>query len=142
MSTRVVIDASVWASNVITQEDHHEASHIWLKSFIAAGGNLIAPAFILIEVAAAVSRVTGQATLAQQAVADLRSLEKAFFVPLDAVLVLGAIDIASNLHLRAGDAIYVALAHQQNIPLVSWDKEQVERTKGLIIAYTPHNYPL
>ena len=62
------------------------------------------------------------------------------FVPMDSALVQAAIDAATNLQLRAGDAIYVALAHQMNIPLVSWDKEQLQRAGRLITTYTPENY--
>ena len=35
---------------------------------------------------------------------------------------------------------YVALAHQLNIPLVSWDKEQIQKASSLITTYTPENY--
>lgn len=141
MNAKVVIDASVWVSRLILQENHHEASDRWTRSFLAAGGELVAPAFLLLEVAAAMSRATRQAPLAQEAVEDLKNIEGAFFVPIDTFIILEAIDIACNLHLRAGDAMYVAVAHQLDIPLVSWDKEQVERAKGLIVAYTPDTYP-
>ena len=59
---------------------------------------------------------------------------------MDSALVQAAVDAATDLQLRAGDAIYVALAHQMNIPLVSWDKEQLQRARSLIATYTPENY--
>lgn len=59
---------------------------------------------------------------------------------MDASLVQLAIDAATDLQLRAGDAIYVALAHQLNIPLISWDKEQLQKASTLITTYTPENY--
>ena len=59
---------------------------------------------------------------------------------MDVSLVQIAIDVATDLQLRAGDAIYVALAHQLNIPLVSWDKEQLQKASTLVTTYTPENY--
>jgi predicted nucleic acid-binding protein len=51
-----------------------------------------------------------------------------------------AVDVAINLQLRAGDAIYVALARQLNIPLISWDKEQLQKASTIITTYTPDTY--
>ena len=61
--------------------------------------------------------------------------------PVDTNLLQLALDLAADLRLKGADAIYVALAHQLGVPLVSWDKEQLQRSSGLIEAYTPGNYP-
>lgn len=58
-------------------------------------------------------------------------------VPVDLALVQTAVDIAINLQLRGADATYVAVAHQPGIPLISWDREQLERASGLIATHTP-----
>ncbi len=60
---------------------------------------------------------------------------------MDPNFVDAAATIAADLRLRAGDAIYVALAQQLNIPLVSWDKEQLQKASSLIPVYTPDSYP-
>ncbi len=57
------------------------------------------------------------------------------------MLVQAAVNIALDLQLRAGDAIYIAVAQQLNLPLVSWDNEQLERGGRLITTYSPNNYP-
>jgi hypothetical protein len=49
--------------------------------------------------------------------------------------------MAADLQLRAGDASYVTLARQLNIPLVSWDREQLQKAGSLIATCTPGNYP-
>ena len=36
-------------------------------------------------------------------------------------------DVAADLRLRGADATYVAAAQELNLPLVSWDREQIER---------------
>ena len=115
-------------------------TEIWLDQYIAREGLLVEPALLLIEVAASVSRQTGQAMRAKEAINTLRSISKIHIVPLDSVLVQVAVDAAIDLQLRAGDSIYVALAHRLNIPLVSWDKEQLQRARSLIATFTPDSY--
>ncbi len=58
-------------------------------------------------------------------------------VSLDHSLGIQASKIAANHQLRGADALYVAVAAQLNIPLVSWDKEHLSRASNLITTYTP-----
>ena len=140
MYASVVLDASVWVSWLRPSDINHGASKIWLDQYIARDGLLVEPALLLIEVAASISRQTGQAMRAKEAINTLRSISKIQIVPLDSVLVQVAVDTAIDLQLRAGDSIYVALAHRLNIPLVSWDKEQLQRARSLIVTFTPDSY--
>ena len=140
MNTKVVVDASLWVSRLMPQEVNHNASSLWTEQFTTLGGMLVAPVFLLIEVAASIARQSGQPDLSRQSVTDLQTDEAMSLIPLDSTLVETAIELASTLQLRAGDAIYVALAHQMSIPLVSWDKEQLQRASRLITTYTPENY--
>lgn len=141
MDVMVVMDASILASQLRPQDANHNASRLWMERYTAAGGFLVAPIFLLIEVAAAISRRTGEPTLAEKAIEDLNSIDVIQFVPLDSVLVQAAVKIATDLQLRAGDAIYVAVAQQLNLPLVSWDKEQLQRAGNILATYTPSTYP-
>jgi len=140
MNTRVIVDASVWISRLMPQEVHHDTSRLWIEQFVAEGGTLIAPTFLLVEVAAGVSRKTGQAALSKEALKELSRVGSMLFVPVDLSLIQTAVDMATDLHLRAGDAIYLAVAHQLGLPLVSWDKEQLQRGSSIITTYTPANY--
>ena len=140
MDAKVVVDASVWVSRFMPTDVNHNPSILWLNRFTTMGGLLVEPTLLQIEVAAAISRRTGQTDLSRDAVRRLYNPDAMYFVPLSAMLVEASVDIAINLQLRAGDAIYVALAHQRSIPLISWDREQLERASGLIAAYTPENY--
>jgi len=141
MDVMVVTDASIWVSQLRPQDVNHDASRLWMERYTAAGGLLLAPIYLLIEVAAAISRRTGEPALAKKAIEDLNSTDAMQFVPLDSVLTQAAVNIATNLQLRAGDAIYVAVAQQLNLPLLSWDKEQLERAEKLLTTYTPSTYP-
>jgi predicted nucleic acid-binding protein len=44
--------------------------------------------------------------------------------------------------MRGADAIYAALASTLGVPLVSWDKEHVERASTRVTVYTPDTAPL
>jgi len=111
-----------------------------MEQFIHRNGQLASPSMLLTEVAASISRLTGQALQAKEAITTLNAISKIRIFPMDASLVQIAIDTATDLQLRAGDAIHVALAHQLNIPLVSWDKEQPQKASTLITTYTPETY--
>ena len=141
MPAVVVIDASVWVSMFIPQDVYQAPSRLWLENYTTGGSFLTAPAFLLVEVAAAIARRTQQVLLAQQAVQYLTTFGSLQLVTIDSLLIKDAIDAAINSRLRAGDAIYVALAQQLGIPLVSWDNEQLRRAGATIVTYTPDNYP-
>ncbi len=141
MDNSVVIDASVLVSWIVSSDANHGDSYSWMKRYRAMGGLLVVPAFAMIEVAAALARQSKQPALTKATVKDLYSVSILRIVPLDSVLVRSAVNIASDLQLRAGDATYVAVAHELKIPLVSWDKEQLQRGGILIANYTPGTYP-
>jgi len=137
----VVIDASVWVSWLMPQDSNHALSMQWMNRYTNAGGLLVAPALLLIEVSAAITRQSGQSILARQAVTYLQSVSQMRIVPIDSVLVDDACDIAADLSLRAGDAVYVAVARQMTIPLVSWDRQQLQRAATVLVGHSPHTFP-
>lgn len=140
MSSAIVLDASVWVSWFRPTDANHETSHRWMKQYLAKGGFIVVPTLLLIELAASISRQTQQNAEAEVAIATLNSMNTVQVVPMNAKLVQAAITVAISLRLRAGDATYVAVAQQRNIPLVSWDKEQLQRTTGIITTYTPYTH--
>src|SRR5712692_9661744 len=99
----VVLDASVWISRLRQQDVNNNISLTWVQRFIAIGGILVVPSFFLVEVAGAISRLTGQSTLSREAIEDLNKNYEMHIVPFDALLVQAAIDVATDLQLRAGD---------------------------------------
>jgi len=140
MDEKVVVDASVWVSSLRHQDVNNEASRLWMEKYINQGGRLIAPTVLLVEVAAAISRRTGESNLAHEAVRTLISANSMQFIPMDSTLVQEAVNVAADLQLRAGDAIYVAVARNLNLPLVSWDKEQLQKAGTNLLTYTPSAY--
>ena len=141
METRLVIDASVWVSWFTESDVNYSVSRRWMERYLTAGGLLLAPTLLLVEVAAAISRRVGQPEVARKTVKELFQVSAMRFISPTAALFWAEVEVAADLQLRAGDASYVALARQLNIPLVSWDREQLQKAGSLIATYTPGNYP-
>ena len=142
MNAMVVVDASVWASQFIAQDVNYEASKTWITQFVNESGTLIELNFLLLEVAASIARQRVTDIEAKKIVIDMKeSSDIIKFMPLNTRLLQVAIDVAADLQLRAGDAIYVAVAYQRHIPLVSWDKEQLQKASKIVQTYTPDTYP-
>jgi predicted nucleic acid-binding protein len=137
----VVIDASVWVSRLVSQDVHHDASRRWLEEYTEHGGRIITPALLLPEVAGAISRRTGESKLANQVVKQLQRLPLLQLVSVDQRLGQAAARLAANLGLRGADAVYVAVAEQLTVPLLTWDKEQIDKAGKLVQAVTPDSPP-
>ena len=56
---------------------------------------------------------------------------------MDEKLVRTAAGLAADYGLRGADAVYVALAKQLNLPLATWDREQLQKASGIIKTQTP-----
>ena len=70
----VVVDASIWVSRLIPQDEHHELCQKWLAQQRTDGVTLVSPSLPLPEVAGAISRRTGDPALAERAVHNLQPL--------------------------------------------------------------------
>ena len=133
----MIVDASVWVSALVAQDAGHSASLQWLRERMAAGGALIVPALALAEVAGAIARRTGSSSLGRQATQEIRQALGLQVVSLDAELGAAAAVVAADLHLRGADAVYVAVAHTLNVPLITWEQELRTRAAGLVEVLHP-----
>ncbi len=132
-----VVDASVWISRFIAQDVHHRPSRQWLETHLTAGGRVLAPTLLLAEVGGAVVRRVANPMVARQIVRDIIQLPASHLVSVDQQLGASAAWFAVDLRLRGADSVYVAVAHRLQIPLITWDREQLTRTVGWITARTP-----
>lgn len=137
----VVVDASVWVSALMAGESNHPASLGWLRRYAQSGGAVLAPQLLLAEVASGIARATRQPALAQQIVGYLNHGSGVELVSLDSTLALEAADLAARLYIKGADSVYVALAQQRNVPLISWDNEQLNRAKVVTSSFTPLLFP-
>ena len=133
----IVVDASVMVSTLHPPDVNYHVSRAWLRQYLRAGGELVAPILLLSEVAGAITRRTGNPALGRQAARRLWQLPELHRVPIDELLGVQATELAADLGLRGADAIYVALAAQLQIPLVTWDRQQRERGGQRVDARTP-----
>lgn len=80
---------------------------------------------------------TGDARRAEQIVRLLGELPGIYWISRSGEIRDHAASLAINLRLRGADAVYVALADRLAIPLVTWDDEQLLRTRSRIDPLTP-----
>lgn len=132
-----VVDASVWVSRYVTADVNHAASRAWLYQYLRAGNVVVAPTLLLVEVAGALARHTGDTRRTEEIVRRLRQLPGVRQVTLTAELRDHAVHLAATLLLHGADVIYIALADRLRIPLVTWDREQLIRAQPLIVIRTP-----
>jgi len=124
----VVVDASIWVSRLVPHDEHHERCQKWLLRQREAGVTLVAPSLLLPEVAGAISRRTGDGTLAERAVRSLQSLPGLRLIEMNQTVIQAAAQLAASCGMRGADSIYAAVAQQLNIPLATLDIDQ--RTKA------------
>ena len=132
----VVLDASVWVSRLVAQDQFHEETKVWMEEQRDAGMQFISPTLLLAEVGGAISRRTDEPLLGKRVIAQLESMPGLRLVEMDNELVHRAANLAAELGLRGADSVYVAVAHQLKLPLVTFDVDQRMRAKDLVTFQT------
>jgi len=132
-----VVDASVWIALFKSDEPGHQASRAWLAGAMRGNEVLVAPVIVIAEVAAALSRGLGDPALAHRAMDLLVSGRSVRPFPVTEALALRAGHIAAEHRIRGCDAVYVALADQLAMPLVTLDRQQLERGAEVIDTRAP-----
>jgi predicted nucleic acid-binding protein len=132
-----VIDASVLVADARPSEPNHTEAHHLLSLIIARRLPVFAPVIALAEVAAALSRGTGDASIARGFITQLQQISLFHFIPVDNTLGQQAAALAAEHQIRGCDAIYVALAEARSTTLITLDHQQRERVPLQVKAYTP-----
>jgi predicted nucleic acid-binding protein len=132
-----VVDASVWVALSHSGDRHHRRCREWLSSSLADGSALAAPSLLLAEVAAALRRLTEDEALARESAEALVELELVELHPLTLERAVAAASVAAELGLRGADAVYVALADERREPLITLDRQQLERAGERVDAKRP-----
>jgi predicted nucleic acid-binding protein len=99
--------------------------------------SFFAPFLLIPEVTGPIARQSGQLVLAQQALSFLINLQALQLKEVTPQLGIQAGQIAMNLRIKGADAVYVALAQDLGVPLVTWDREILNRAAGTIQVQTP-----
>ena len=132
-----VVDASVIISALLPGEPHHEASKAMLAELVNTGRHFTAPAILLSEVAAPLSRAYEQPQLAEELVQHLISAPFSNLVPVNVPLAHRAAEIAVKQKIRGCDAIYVALAESLDEELITLDRQQSKRASAVVPTRQP-----
>jgi predicted nucleic acid-binding protein len=119
------------------EDANHEATRSWFADPVYATDEIIAPSILLAEVGGAVARRTGDTSLAHRIVRELLANPRLRIIPISGYLALTGARIAIDLRLKGADAIYVAVARDFGATLVTWDREQRQRSSSAISAITP-----
>ena len=138
----IVADASFWVAAFITQDAHHEQSARLLRRMVVHEIPVSSPTLALVEVAGALARRTGSQPLAESAIRYLKGQPWLTLLPLSIAFSESAAVVAITCSLRGADAIYVALARQENACLITLDDEMLKRSAPAVLAMTPGDWLL
>jgi predicted nucleic acid-binding protein len=131
------IDASVIVNAHLPKEPYSFKSKAFLDLIKQENAKVFLPEIIIPEIASALKRATENPELAYQFAISLRDIPNFSLVPVDSHLANLAASIVSKTGLKGADAIYVALALDYNLELITLDKDQLERSKGIIKVRKP-----
>ncbi len=131
------IDASVHVSALNPAEPDSADSQAFLSLVRREQWLVFSPSLLLVEVAAAVSAVLGDAERAVNWATALRGLSNQVIVSLDESVAMRAASLAAMARLRGVDAVYAAVAQQYNTTLVTLDRQQLDRLPPLIQTARP-----
>ncbi len=122
-----VVDASVYVAVAHEADRFHNRCFDWLEAEVRGGQSLVAPNLLLVEVAAAIRRLTGERRLADRVVTDLLETGVVELLPLTVERARQAAEVAATAGVRGADALYLALARELGEPLFTNDRQQLRR---------------
>ncbi|HEX3130204.1 MAG TPA: type II toxin-antitoxin system VapC family toxin [Thermoanaerobaculia bacterium] len=132
-----VLDASVCVSLFRADDPGHQASLQWLERALQGDELIVSPVILLAEVAAALGRGLGDTKLSRQVVELLRARQIIDLLPVHEALAGRAAEVAAEQKVRGCNAIYVALAEQLEMELVTLDRQQLERVAEVVVTRNP-----
>lgn len=127
----LVIDASVWVSAADSTDTLSKPSRAFLSQVVDREFAIALPEFAKLEIACTLAR-RFRSTEHGRSLADqmLESPRMSMYSANRAILRT-AIQLGTRNFLRAGDALYAAVAQAVEGQLVAWDRELIGRTGGL-----------
>ena len=128
----ICLDSSVIVAALRKQEVHYEDAKNLLEKVKDGNHIAIEPYIVLIEVVAAIKRRTGSTKLAKRVKNDFLAIDTINFTDLESTRANDASEIALNLGVRGMGAIVIQTAKEFNIPLITLDKEMIEKAKSFV----------
>jgi len=137
---RLTVDASVWVASQLSSDAHHAQAARFIESCLASEIRVVVPELVLLEVAAAVARLTREAGPGQIAAKKLERFPSIQFRSLQRRSLERAILLATRHKLRGVDAIYVATAREARATLVTLDEEMLKRSADAVATVSPETW--
>ncbi|MEW6287358.1 MAG: type II toxin-antitoxin system VapC family toxin [Chloroflexota bacterium] len=134
----VTVDASVWINAFRPAEEDSQASLAFLEKIRRTREPMISPTLLLPELAAVLARGGEKNENVLRFVQSVKELPHQVFIVLDETTAQTAVELAEQCKLRGADAVYGAVALRFGSVLVTRDKEQLERLKGVIQVNLPN----
>ncbi|MDT8899449.1 MAG: type II toxin-antitoxin system VapC family toxin [Anaerolineae bacterium] len=133
----VTVDASVWINAFRPGEEGSQESLAFLEKIRQTREPMISPTLLLPELAAVLARGGVKREHVLYFVQGVKDLPHHVFIPLDETTAEVAVDLAERCKLRGADAVYSAVALRFGSILVTRDREQLERLRGVIQVNLP-----
>jgi predicted nucleic acid-binding protein len=133
------IDASVHINALNPKEAGGAESQMCLQRLVAMQQPFFSPTLLLVEVAAAISRVLDDADIALELTRGIRALPRQLWVPLNNDMAEMAAQLGAQAHLRGADAVYAAVARRYGATLITRDQQQLDRLAALVRVMTPED---
>ncbi|MBE7519054.1 MAG: PIN domain-containing protein [Thermoflexaceae bacterium] len=127
----LVVDASVWVAAADATDPACTASRSFLRHAGARGRTIILPAYARIEIACALARRLGDSGAGLGLAGEIMQAPQVRVEALSAGLIAEAARLGTAAFLRAGDALYAAVAQRHSATLVAWDAELVSRAGAI-----------
>ncbi len=131
------VDTSVYINALNPAEGGSSESELFLERVFQRPWPVFSPTLLLVEMAAAISRVFDDAGQGLAMAQAARGLPGQIWVPLEESLTDEAVRIGAEHRLRGVDAVYAAVAHIYGTTLVTRDRQQLERLRPALLVLTP-----
>ena len=125
--TTLVIDASVWVSAADPTDTLSEPSRTFLSRVAARELSIALPEFAKLEIACALTRRLRSAEHGRSLTDQMLESPLMATYSVNRAVLRKAIQLGTRSFLRAGGALYAAVAQGVEGQLVSWDRELIER---------------
>jgi predicted nucleic acid-binding protein len=134
------IDANVFISDAVPADVHHSDSRAFLTALGGRDEQIYCPSLVMVETAAAIARLTGNAALARRTANLIRRFPKLKLVSLTIARSRRAVELAALHRLRGADTVYLAVAEEHSTTLITWDTEMLARAAGVVTTMTPSQW--
>lgn len=127
----LVIDASVWVSAADSTDELSGVSRAFLSGVVARELPIALPEFAQLEIACALGRRLRHAEQGRRLAERMLGSPLVTTHSLSRAKLREAVQVGTGRFLRAGDALYAALAEWLGGGVVTWDEGLINRARAL-----------